>query len=134
VGWSGAAPVLLKVAMPQPAVVLGAGQERRAVAVARLLFREGMSLGTLPPAPPDAATAWLADGDLVSGPTSASGTGLLTFSMDGLASAMDAVFAWMEEVPEPPQGACAPRCGLPTGGREPGRAFWPRPGTWHPFT
>jgi hypothetical protein len=56
-----------------------------------------VGLGALPPAPPDAATAWLADRTTVSAQTSASETGPLTFSADGLASARDAIFAWLED-------------------------------------
>jgi hypothetical protein len=40
---------------------------------------------------------WLADQGLVLQQASASGTWPLTFSADGLASARDAVFAWLED-------------------------------------
>jgi hypothetical protein len=56
-----------------------------------------MGFGTLPPAPAGAAITWLADWDLVSEQASVSGTGPLTFSADGLASARDAVFAWLKD-------------------------------------
>jgi hypothetical protein len=93
----GTAPVLLGAAVAQPAVVLSAEQERVTAAVPRRFLSEGMSFGTVPAAPPRAAIAWLAERDLALQQTSASGTWPLTLSADGLASARDAVFAWLED-------------------------------------
>jgi hypothetical protein len=96
-GMDNTAPVLLRADVPLPTIVLSAGHGRVAAAVTHLLLGKSVSLGALPPAMPDSATAWLADRGPASAPTSASGNGLLAFSTDDLSSATNAIFAWLED-------------------------------------
>jgi hypothetical protein len=89
--------VLLKAAVAPPFVGHCAGLGWVMAPVARLLFSDGMRLGTLPPAPAGANISWLADQGLLLQQTSASDTCPLMFPTDGLASVTDAVFAWLED-------------------------------------